>query len=389
MNHISFGSLLKEARVKHGYELTEVSRRLRIRPDILQAIERSDFHNMPPTGYARNMIGAYARLVGLDPAEIINLYHDEAYAFQIGQANRNLNSRYQQRNTSRATSRPSAAARRSNGEYSSQRSTEGGRARYSANGERTNNLGRRLYTDQAKDYSQNLYDESTLHRSRRPILTEGKYGNLVSGGSKRNLYHRSIPKVPLIIGAAVVVLLVLILFMVNACSHRNEEPQSIPVTGVESTQDNQEQQAQLPTAPTSFAFAYSLAEGSESWIEVYIDDTLQEAGQLSGPTQGQYACSSTLRFVSSRIDGVSVTIDGVAQELTTNENGIITVTYSFEDILNQWYTDHPEVPRPGTTTTTTNQTATQAGSSTGTQNTQTAQPQTAAQNTGQDTTASN
>lgn len=43
MNHISFGSVLKEARISKGYELNAVSRRLRIRPDILEAIENSDF----------------------------------------------------------------------------------------------------------------------------------------------------------------------------------------------------------------------------------------------------------------------------------------------------------------------------------------------------------
>ena len=38
MNHISFGSVLKEARISKGYELNAVSRRLRIRPDILEAV---------------------------------------------------------------------------------------------------------------------------------------------------------------------------------------------------------------------------------------------------------------------------------------------------------------------------------------------------------------
>ena len=50
MNHISFGSVLKEARISKGYELNMVSRRLRIRPDILEAIEDSDFERMPPRG---------------------------------------------------------------------------------------------------------------------------------------------------------------------------------------------------------------------------------------------------------------------------------------------------------------------------------------------------
>ena len=35
MNHVSFGSVLKEARIRKGYELTTVARRLRIRPTSL------------------------------------------------------------------------------------------------------------------------------------------------------------------------------------------------------------------------------------------------------------------------------------------------------------------------------------------------------------------
>lgn len=71
MNHISFGSVLKEARISKGYELNAVSRRLRIRPDILEAIENSDFDRMPPRGYSRNMINAYARFLGLNANDVI------------------------------------------------------------------------------------------------------------------------------------------------------------------------------------------------------------------------------------------------------------------------------------------------------------------------------
>lgn len=348
MNHVSFGSLLREARLKNGYELNDVSRRLRIRPDILQAIERSDFQNMPPTGYARNMVGAYARLVGLDPAEMINMYHDESYAFQIGQAHRSMSSRYLERNISHAVSRPSAAARRANqGPYSTGRISSDNRMRYSANGENVNNFGRRLYTDEPDYSSPMLFDESQVHRSRRPIINEGRYGNMALGGSRSIIFKSRIPKVPIIIGIVVVVLLIIILFLANTCSQSNTEQQNIPVTGVESTEDTQQQEA-LPAAPTQFAFAYSVAEGSESWIEVYIDDEVQEAADVTGPAEGQYTCSGTLRFVSSETNGITVTIDGVEQQLEPNDNGIISVTYSFEDILNQWYTDHPEIPRPNT-----------------------------------------
>ncbi len=53
MHQISFGSVLKEARLAQGRDLASVSRDLRIRQDIIVAIENSDFKRMPSRGYAR------------------------------------------------------------------------------------------------------------------------------------------------------------------------------------------------------------------------------------------------------------------------------------------------------------------------------------------------
>ena len=58
---MTFGTILREARERKGYDLATAARRLRIRPDILRAIEEDDFSRMPPRGYARNMVNAYAR----------------------------------------------------------------------------------------------------------------------------------------------------------------------------------------------------------------------------------------------------------------------------------------------------------------------------------------
>ena len=83
---LTFGAILQEAREHKGMEVGTAARRLRIRPDILRAIEAEDFSRMPPRGYTRNMINAYARLVGLNPSEITRMYLDAAYAFQVGKA---------------------------------------------------------------------------------------------------------------------------------------------------------------------------------------------------------------------------------------------------------------------------------------------------------------
>lgn len=69
-----FGQQLREARVSHGLTYGTVSRKLRIRPDIIQAIEEEDFSSLPPRANTRAMIQAYASLLGLNPAVVVESY---------------------------------------------------------------------------------------------------------------------------------------------------------------------------------------------------------------------------------------------------------------------------------------------------------------------------
>lgn len=80
----SYGEMLREARLRRGMDLPSVARRLRVRADILAAIEDADFAALPPSGYTRNMINAYARLVGEDPRELSSRYLDELHLFETG-----------------------------------------------------------------------------------------------------------------------------------------------------------------------------------------------------------------------------------------------------------------------------------------------------------------
>ena len=90
MHQISFGSVLKEARLAQGRDLASVSRDLRIRQDIIVAIENSDFKRMPSRGYARNMIIAYSRLLGLNAQDVSRMYLDQEYAYQVEQAHQSV-----------------------------------------------------------------------------------------------------------------------------------------------------------------------------------------------------------------------------------------------------------------------------------------------------------
>ena len=56
MGQVSFGTVLREARERKGYDVQSAARRLRIRPDILRALENNDFSRLPARGYTRNMV---------------------------------------------------------------------------------------------------------------------------------------------------------------------------------------------------------------------------------------------------------------------------------------------------------------------------------------------
>lgn len=80
----NFGELLRNTREQHGIGLSEVARELRVREDILVAIENSDFSKIPPQGYSRNMIKSYSRLLGLNANKVTNMFLDAEYSYQIG-----------------------------------------------------------------------------------------------------------------------------------------------------------------------------------------------------------------------------------------------------------------------------------------------------------------
>lgn len=79
----NYSDLLKQTRMNHNMKLNEVARELRVREDILEAIENGDFSKIPPQGYSRNMIKSYARLLGLDANKITNMFLESEYSFQI------------------------------------------------------------------------------------------------------------------------------------------------------------------------------------------------------------------------------------------------------------------------------------------------------------------
>lgn len=366
MNHISFGSVLKEARISKGYELNTVSRRLRIRPDILEAIENSDFERMPPRGYSRNMINAYARFLGLNANDVTRMYLDESYANQIGRAHQNaIENRYMHRNTSQATSRP--GKRQPTNQF---KAVSSNRQRID-DGATTRN-GRRLYSDIPDDADrvaeararaqarQNRTEDPQLHPARREAIPDGKYVNLISNPA-RGMGQAPRNRLPLIVGGAiVVVILIVIIASIVSCSQQEQDVQNIPVTGIENEQGQSDQTSNEPAAvaPTDFTLSYEVAAGKEAYIEVIVDGSTKEAGDVRGQASQTYTSSGNIKFVTSNPENVTLKVDGQDQQLEANSRGVASVTFNFNEILNKWYADHPEVQRPASSTPTTTPTST-------------------------------
>jgi len=72
------GRVLKRARVSQGYEIPDVARTLRIRPEYLEALEEGDHARLPGRVYAIGFVRTYATFLGLDSAVAIERFKSEA-----------------------------------------------------------------------------------------------------------------------------------------------------------------------------------------------------------------------------------------------------------------------------------------------------------------------
>ena len=78
----SFGEMLRERRRSLGLSIQQVANTIKMRPQIIEYFETSNFSAMPPRGYAQGMISSYARYLGLNPRDVVNSYLDELYVFE-------------------------------------------------------------------------------------------------------------------------------------------------------------------------------------------------------------------------------------------------------------------------------------------------------------------
>lgn len=333
---VSFGTILRDERERKGLDISSVARRLRIRPDILQVIEASDFSRMPPRGYARNMVNAYARYLGLNPTEITRMYLDEAYADQVKKARQNAQPSGFDMSTS--SSRRAANTRRDShyGDEDTISSTNGRVLMVDSNASR--------YRDAENERQQS---RERTHRSTQPAVPGTQYTNFYAGPQANNSIRS---KLPLIIagGVILVLLIILLVFLFGPKGDNADDVQNVPVTGVDNaTQtpngtDEGDQQQAAPVEPTQMTVSYEVAEGQTAYIEVYVDDAVEEAGDIAGPIKKDFEVTGKIRIDVVNAEAVTITQDGVAVPLSDDKGGgVYSVTLDFSAVLEQWRIDNP------------------------------------------------
>lgn len=348
MPQISFGNILREARERRGYDLTETARRLRIRPDILLAIEEEDFSRMPPHGYTRNMVNAYARLVGLNPTEITKMFLDANYAYRAGKVRSGS-----PRSTGRVDTGTSRLGGRSHGSKADEADGRPARA---------NAFGRMVYDDRreyGRDYGQRNMDrihaQDSTHQSRRPALNT-QYTNFYAGPSNSGM---ALSKLPIFIAILVVVVLLAVVLSFTMCRHDSGgDAPTQPIVGIDDTTGTtQDPNAATPTgtynspatesAPTSVTVVYEVAASNDYPEGIYASIN-GEAEMVMGPVEKDVDVTDTWTFATWVTDMVTITCNGEKVEFDgADESGMPMATVKFSTYLDQWYDDHPNVKRPG------------------------------------------
>lgn len=69
------GEFLRKEREARGKSLEEISQRTHIRPEVLRNLEADLYNFAPVEVYIVGALTAYARALGLDPAEVLERYH--------------------------------------------------------------------------------------------------------------------------------------------------------------------------------------------------------------------------------------------------------------------------------------------------------------------------
>ena len=390
MAQTTSGKVLREARERKGYDLNTVARRLRIRPDILRAIEAGDFSAMPPRGYTRNMVNAYARLLGLNPTEIVNMYLDEAYANQVERARGSApSSGFNMERESRRSRSRAAQTLSTNRSYESDRistirsgvtsatrvlyddGTRFARDDYGVTRERTPREGKsdRDFLSHHSGYDTSNFsflDEQASGRQQGRSVYAGQTPNSWPAsrvpGFLQNILHSRIALI--IAGVILLIIIVAIAFAVfgGHGDQKQDDVAQLPVSGVADTTGDSSSaaasSAAVELAPTSARVIYSVPSGKECYVETYLDGQMTPE-MLSGPVERSVDVTGVWVITTYSPETLNLTVDGTAVTMKVDQqyNSMYAYTVDFPSILQKWNAEHGISGAAARTTTTTTQTS--------------------------------
>jgi hypothetical protein len=79
-----FSEMLVSRRRQLGLSVTQASKVLRLKEQVLIAFEEGDFQHMPKSGYAQGMLSSYARYLGLNSRQVVNQFTSDLYDYEHG-----------------------------------------------------------------------------------------------------------------------------------------------------------------------------------------------------------------------------------------------------------------------------------------------------------------
>lgn len=393
-----YGDILRDERERSGYDLNSMSRRLHIRPDILMAIEQSDFDRMPAMGYSKNMVRAYARALHLDERAITDMFLDQAHMHDIGGNRRSGSSGgYTERpSRNRGYSRDlpprssySRGDRDRGDRYSGSRSLNldaepasrsRRRSSYSRDDSRDRSYGRDDYGDTSRSrpierersrerrgsgFSAGAFLQSIANRGGRQETKVGRsfdtigsnppYARNNVGGAANTLAGMNLPLLLLIV-AALIVLIIVVVVVTNGSTQATQDLPDIPISGLTDTSGSSSDSSSASNnddvvspadvqLPDSVDVVLEVADDQESWVEVYENGSSSPklAKVLKGPDTKIYELNDKTKSIKIRTanpSALTVTVDDKAEEFTNEGNGNYSFSYSFSEYIQQWKKDN-------------------------------------------------
>ncbi len=345
----TFSERLASARKKRGLTIEQASSSLRIRPGILIAFESADFDHMPLRGHSRNMVSSYARFLGLDSAEITELFLREYRDFEerLSRGNRverviepESRRRAYQRSDGQWSTRTSVSVRRGHGSNTLWKS-----------GQRQTVENESATLERGYDSRSRSVQRVATASARRKSYEKGgqrSYSGQSSGGLV-GIFSRLLEPITrhpllLIIGLAVLLVVVLIAWAIaaNSCSAQPDAP-NLPVTGVSSAPEDVNADGSNIGLEISdqivqdarygpFELVVEVASGNSSWLEITLDGENKVAEVVNGPWSQSYTVLDVVEISAGAPGNVSVFRNGQKVELEIDtEAGIGSLKLEVEE----------------------------------------------------------